>query len=236
MKNRDKIKEPELADKFICFFSGGYDVYPEVPAQGIIDIIAYRAPVVIAVECKMQFGFDVLEQAVKNKAFAHYSYIAIPKPIRKFSPLKEAVCKSQGIGVLTYDFAEPKKNNRNASQVLKGLDKDTLLADRIREVVKPCLNRKIVKPNLEAWMKQSVAGSQSQRMTAFKNTVAEIERLLEKKGVIKVDEALRRIKHHYGSISSAKSSLYGLCKKNIITSFTMEKGVFRVTGKEKAAV
>lgn len=228
MKSREKIREPELAEKFIQFFSGGYDVYPEVPAQGIIDIIAFRDPVVIAVECKMQFGFDVLEQAVKNKAFAHYSYIAIPKPLKKFSRLKEAVCKSQGIGVLTYDFAEPKKGKRTQSNMLKTLDKDELLAQRIRELVKPQLNRKIVKPNLAAWMKKSVAGSQSQRMTAFKHTVSEIERLLQQKGVIKVDEALRRIKHHYGSVSSAKSSIHGLCKRNIITSFTMEKGLFKV--------
>lgn len=232
MKKVVKISEAELAKQFIQFFSGGYDVYPEVPAQGIIDIVAVRHPVVIAIECKMQFGFDVLEQAVKNKQFAHYSYIAIPKPKKGLSKLKESVCKHCGVGVLTYSVDEPKGKRKKQSQVVQQLGEDDQLAGRIKEVVRPQLNRKINRPALQPWMKQSIAGSQHQRMTAFKNTVAEIEKLLATKEAIKVDTALRRIKHHYGSLSSAKSSLAGMCKKKVITSFTMSKGYFHLCPQE----
>jgi hypothetical protein len=227
MEQKIKFTEAELAEKFIQFFSGGYDVYPEVPAYGIIDIIAYRDPIVIAIECKMQFSFEVLEQAIKNKTYAHYSYIAIPKPKFYINGIKKRICNDYGIGVLT--FREYKtEEGYTYSKILKDMPLDERIANRIDEQVAPKLNRKIIKPKLEEWMKKSIAGSQNDRMTAFKNTVEEIENMLIRKGKMKVEDALKEIRHHYGSISSAKSSLSSLCRSNVIKTFTIEGGYFKL--------
>lgn len=223
-----KFTEADLAEKFITFFSGGYEVFPEVPVYGIIDIIAYRAPVIIAIECKMQFGFEVLEQAIKNKTYAHYSYIAIPKPKAYLSSLKRRICKDYGVGVLTYKPLAAAEGYAY-STILRDIAQDERIAHRIEEVVPPALNRRIVKPNLQEWMKRSVAGSQNDRMTAFKFTVEQIEQYVRRKGgVAKVEQTLKDIPHHYGSISSAKSSLAGLCRSNVIKTFTIEDGHFKL--------
>jgi len=208
----DSMKETELAQHFINFFSD-HDVYKEVPYAGIIDIVAVKANIVTAIEVKCSLNFDVIEQAVKNIGCSNYSYIAVPLP--KSKSFAYHICKNMGIGVLCLTT-----NGRSL---------------RVVEVVKPKFNRKMRRLKFEAWMKESVAGSQNERMTAFKNTVRELKTYLERRPDKRAlpKDAINGIAHHYGSVTSARTSLLTMIDRGVITDFRFEDG-FLVLNQQSA--
>ena len=77
------MKESELAEKFISYFSEGYEIFKEVPANGIIDIVLRSGDVVTAIEVKNKLSFEVIEQAVGNIPYVNFSYVAVPRPRHK---------------------------------------------------------------------------------------------------------------------------------------------------------
>lgn len=196
------MKEEELAKHFVDFFSD-HDVYQEVPAGGIIDIVAVNGIILTAIEVKTSLNIDVIEQAVRNKIYAHYSYVAVPEPKRRFFGFATRICENYGIGILSWN----------------GL--------RVNEHCRPKLNRSIHKIILADWQKRSNAGCQTGRMTAFKATIEEIEQKLKwHKGKYPIRDTFKEIGHHYSGISSAQSSVCNMIRQGIITSFTYEKGFF----------
>lgn len=199
------MKETELAQHFIDFFSD-YDVYKEVPYAGIIDIFAVMGNITTSIEVKCSLSFDVIEQAAKNMGCSNYSYVAVPLPKRKTFAYQ--ICKNMGIGVLALT------TNGRSSNVI--------------ELVKPKLNRKMRKLKLHPWMKESTAGSQNDRMTAFKNTVRELKQFLERRPDKKAlpKDAISGISHHYGSITSARTSLISMIDRGVIREFRLEGGYF----------
>lgn len=62
------MTEAELAIPFLNYFSD-WDVYQEVPAGGIVDIVAERKPIRISIEVKKSLNFEVIEQARKNNGY-----------------------------------------------------------------------------------------------------------------------------------------------------------------------
>lgn len=202
------MKETELAELVIAYLSD-WDIYKEVPCAGIIDIIAVKKPVVIAVECKMTFGIDVIYQAEKNKRYAHYSYVAVPKESHSMA---KRICGDYGIGILAMN------RQYNSATMM--------------EVLAPRINRRIKAPVLKEWMKESVAGSQSDRMTAFKNTVRNLLQAVQRNGgSMSVDVCLKTLDHHYGSLSSAKTCIMARIRDGVITGITYEKGIFKIISK-----
>ena len=115
------MKETELAQKFIEHFAD-WNLYYEVSSPvGSTDIVAIKHPVYISIEVKTSFSLAVIEQAVKNKPYYNYSYVAVP--YSRNSYFAEVICKSYGIGVLKY-----KPDNRYGNHIF--------------EAVTPLLNRK----------------------------------------------------------------------------------------------
>lgn len=215
------MKETELASKFITFLSGSYDVYSEVPCSGIIDIVGVRSPIIISIECKMCLSFDVIEQAVKNTRYSHYAYVGVPAPKRHFG-FSSRVCEQYGVGILTYS----EKANWGVMKIKRNDERPIYIGEH----VPARLNRNIVKPRLFEWMKKSVAGSQNDRMTAFKNTVEEIEAYLIKKGgKASIKQTFKDVIHHYSNFTSAKSSITSMCREGVIKNFTYDNGEFILT-------
>jgi hypothetical protein len=140
------MKESDLALKFIEFFNEGYEIYNEVSAGGsTVDFVAYSHPIKIGVEVKLTFSLKVIEQAFYNKNYFNYVYVAVPKG--KHRHFVYMICEKLNVGVLEYD--EKRKF--------------------VYEAIKPKINRKVSHVKLEDYMKRSVAGSQSDRITAFRN-------------------------------------------------------------------
>jgi hypothetical protein len=180
------MKETELAQYFIDHFEG-FEIFKEVPAYGIIDIVLRSGQITTSIEVKCSLNFEVIEQAFNNINMANYSYIAVPKP--KSKSFAYRICKEYGIGVLVL----AKRNSNSRPEFYT-----------IEELVKPRFNRKISKLELHDWQKESVAGSQNERMTAFKNSVRDIVQYVQRnKGKVHIKDVLKNVSTHYSSISSA---------------------------------
>ena len=194
------MKETELAEKFINYFCD-FEVFKEVPANGIIDFVVKNGIVIMAVEVKLSLNFEVIEQANKNKSYCDYSYIAVPRP--KKESFAYDICKMLGIGVLVYDDWA------------------------INETVKPLKNKrhKFYKLKLENYMKRSVAGSQNDRITPFKATIERMVIYISRHPGCTLNECLNNIDFHWSNLTSAKACVYQWIKKGIIKEFKIEKNV-----------
>lgn len=197
------MTEVELAAKFKVFLSG-MDVYPEVEVhEGFIDLVAIdRNKVVIAVEVKKTFNFKLLEQGIRSKKYANYVYVAIPDTRDLHFRIK--LCRDYGIGILV-------------------LRKD----GRINELLKPSFNSKIKPLFLSEHQKQSVAGSQHDRITSFGITNLNITNFLKVHGgQYNARLLLENIQHHYSNTNTALSSIKAWIKKGIIKEFEFKDKKF----------
>ena len=196
------MKESELALKFIEYFSEGYEIFKEVPAGGIIDIYAKCENIGTAIEVKVSLNFEVIGQAFQNIHCAHFSYIAIPISKHGVSWIQKRICREFGIGILVYDSK----------------------CELVSEIIPPRFNRRARLPKLKEYMKESVAGSQNDRVTAFSASVREIEQYLKRKGgQAHIKDVLKDVQHHWSTNSSATQCIRTWCNKGIIKSFEFKK-------------
>lgn len=165
---------------------------------GSIDMVLRKGNIITTIEGKLKMNFDVLDQAYRNRAYAHFSYICVPNP-KKFPDFFRRICKDYGIGVLTVSETD----------------------HMVREIMRPKFNRKINVLNLEDWMKKSVAGQLHGRMTTFKYAVHEITtRLVRNKGKMNIANVFERSTYHWGSVTAAKEALLRNIRKGFIKEFT----------------
>lgn len=199
------MKETELAQKFVEYLSDMYDLYFEV---GLTDIVGKKDNIVINVEVKKTLNFKVIQQAYNNIRSSHYSYIAVPRKSAINNPFALIICEKFGIGVLLYD--------------------ENFAYTKVYEKVKPKLNRhaytKYAKKLTEDSMyKRTTPGAKSgDTITAFSVTVENLESYVSRHNGCAIKEALDNISHHYGSISSAKSSIISYIDRGIIKNIKRE--------------
>jgi len=193
-----KLSEEDIALRFIEHFCD-FDVYPEVPtSNGICDIVVKDQHIISSIEVKKNFNFEVLEQAIRNKTIAHYSFIAVPS-FKKMS-FKKQLCKDYGVGLY----------------VLEG--------NYISLLVEAQFNRTASTPKLEEWMKRSTPGTKNDRYTPFKIMIEGIETRLKRKGGKAKFEDVFDIKFStYSTLQSAKNTLYSHCRNGVVTSFSFDK-------------
>jgi len=196
------IKESDLAEIVINHYNDIFEVFPEVPSMnGITDIILKDINIYTAIEVKKSFSFDVLEQAIRNKRIAHYSYIAVPN-FNKIG-FRKQLCSDYGIGLITIN------TDFNYNQ--------------ISLVQTATLNRHIVKPRLAQWMKRSVSGSKNDRVTAFTIMLEEIEHKLRRLGgTADFDKVYDETVSTYSTIQSAKQTLRNHVRNGVVKTFRFE--------------
>ena len=208
------MKETELAQHFVEYLSC-YDLYFEVESgAGRVDIVAINKPLRIAYEVKTSFNFKVLEQAINNKKYFHYSYIAVP--YFKNNYFQRDLCKDYGVGLITC----------NANGWMNG---------GFEERVKPKLNRSpfnAFRYELNDSYKLSIPGSsgaEGGRVTPFKITVENIVRHVKHHPGCSIKELISEIQHHYSSDAGEKSSIYQHINSDIIKEIRLEKGKLYLT-------
>ncbi|RPE05540.1 hypothetical protein EGT74_24460 [Chitinophaga lutea] len=203
------MTEAELAVHFIDYFSD-WDVYQEVPAGGIVDIVAERKPIRVALEVKKSLNFDVIEQARKNTGYFNYSYVAVPmsKSLQYQNGIQIDICKRLGVGILAH-------SERTYGEV-----------SRVQEVLAPRLNRQVYKVTLEDWMKRSTAGSQNDRMTAFKYFREEMIKQVRRRPGMDIKQLFDSLPRHYGSLSSFKSCVFNHVKSGVIPGIEFRDGKY----------
>lgn len=193
------MKETELAARVVAHYADAFEVFKEVQSGGgIIDIVLRSGIVTTAIECKMGFGLDVIEQAHRNRGVCHFSYVAIP--CGRNGWFKREVCKDYGIGVLSVS------------------------PHSIEESVTPRLFRKARGPKLEEYHKENEAGVQSGRITAFSNTVRKLVEVVRRNPGIAMKDAVTRIQHHYSKDANAAASLSVWVRQGVIKEVTIDRG------------
>lgn len=77
-----KVHEVVLGRHVVAWLEAeGWDVFQEVQPHGgaVADIVATRSGILIVVELKASPTFDLLDQTIRWKAYAHQVYGAVPK-------------------------------------------------------------------------------------------------------------------------------------------------------------
>jgi Holliday junction resolvase-like predicted endonuclease len=210
-----KTSETEVCKHIIEHFAHA-EVFSEVECTGgFIDIVVKDGNLIIAIEAKTSLSMAVIQQAYGRMGKAHMIYVATPS---QPSDMMRKFLQFLGIGCLVVSMFTYK--------------------DRVYEAVKPKKFRRINPPKLHEYMKQSEAGSQSNRVTSFGHFVDELKRQLEAKkdGATYKELFEERTYTHYHQLSSFKANVYQYVRKGVITDIEIEKGKLILTKyKSKAA-
>jgi hypothetical protein len=205
------MKETELAQHFVEYLSC-FDLYFEVDYYRSVDIVAVADNYAAAIEVKTSFNFKVLEQAISNAKYFHYSYIAVP--YFGGSSFQQQLCKDYGIGLLVYFHFE----------------------NIVREIVKPKLNRHADLARLKKRVcernKQSLPGSKSgdsTKITAFGVTVDNLTIYVMRHPNCTLKDAVEKINHHYDTNQLARTNLAQWIRKGVIKNIEIEKGILKLT-------
>ncbi|CCH01935.1 hypothetical protein FAES_3929 [Fibrella aestuarina BUZ 2] len=204
------MKETQLGDVVVKYFTApGQEVFCEVPCSGIIDIMLKSGPILTAIELKTTFGLAVIEQAHKNRMYAHYSYVAVPTP-KRHGPVNHfatRICTEFGIGILTV-------NVDNGG---------------VQEVLAPKLRRRIVTPTLPEFCKLNQAGVQHGRWTSFGWFVDDMKTQLRRhpEGLTH-KQLFEYCARHYHTPSSLKSCIQRYIGSGVVEGIKYEKGLFKL--------
>lgn len=177
----------------------GWDVYQEVQPEaygGVADIVGVRqqgaARLVWVVECKVSLGLAVLDQAWGWLGRAHYVSVAAP-PLARHRRIVEALLRDRGIGLFEVNM-------------------ETWHPDRAIEVVPARLHRvqaagllKALRPEHRTYAE--AGNAEGKRWTPFTATCEEVRRVVAMRPGVTLTELLAQIRHHYRSVSTARSSL-----------------------------
>ena len=194
---KQKIKETDLAFIITQYLkSSNRELFAEVQCWGgtITDLVVRENKLTSAIEFKTSFGLAVIAQAVHNKKYYSYSYVAVPKCKVTFA---HQVCKDYGIGIIQADLNKVKPS--------------------VQIVLPAKLNEKVKPAKLRDFQKLNQAGVQSDRITSFKYFVQSVEDQLtiNENGMTHI-ELFRSCYKHYLSHHNLKNALLQYIKEGVI--------------------
>ena len=199
--------EADAADVVIGYLRDlKFDVYCEVDSKvGRIDIVALQGSVLTAIEVKNRCNLDVLGQAASRQPFVHRSIAAFPFP--KHSRHPHTCFRSMhlvyGIGV--WDIQKY----------------------CISEAFAPVINRKPMKRYVEDCLcdeqKNQRAGVNRGYWSPFQRTKERIVKHVTENQPCTLKSVIESVEHHYGSDSSAYTSVGKWIRQGVIGEVTMTR-------------
>lgn len=209
---REPVSEQKLAAVVVAYLENvGADVYQEVAVSGgVADIVARVQHEIWIVEVKTSFSLALLAQAMDRRRLAHRVYIAAP--YSRHQGEVQRMCDELGIGLLevrprdgsleprVYERIEGRRWNRRPVE----------LAARLR-------------PEHKTHAKAGAIGAGG-RWTPFRNTCEELERIVRAEPGLRLKDAITRIRHHYASDRSARSSLAHWLERGVVPGVRLERG------------
>lgn len=212
-----KIKESVIADKAIEYLEKqGWEIFKEVGGPGgRCDIVAKRNELLWAIECKVNFGLNVIEQALNWKKYKKANYISVAVSSMP-SKLGKEICFDRGIGIFHY---------QKWSDSVKEIEPADFISD-----IKPFKLFDEQKEWGEAGTKEGGY------FTPFKKTCCNLVGIVKETNGIELNKAFKELEHHYRSLSSAKQCLKGFINTNIISELeirTIDKKEYLFLKEEK---
>lgn len=188
------VAESDLAEIVIgSFEAAGFDVYREVllPGGRRVDLVAVTGGIRIGIECKMSAGISVLNQARTAQPHFHAVYVAVPNHPGGY--VFADCCRAIGVGCLhaggEYDA--------ECRRYLAGLSR----------LVEPRYNRTPAGVVLVPEQMQGAAGTRHGYSSPWSRTRDRLIELVRREPGLKIGEAVKRVEHHYRTLSTATSCL-----------------------------
>lgn len=203
------VTEADLAAVVVRWLEErGFDVYQEVELerQGIrADIVARRGPELTIVETKTSASLALLGQVMERRRFAHRVYAASPV---KRGPFVDA-CKEMGIGVLAVHVGGPGMYTPYKGSMAIPLDPPSVteIEPSRRWNARPLKLASRLRPEHKT---ACPAGSPTGgHWSRWRDTCAQLAAVVAREPGLSLREALSpdRMRHHYASLASARSSL-----------------------------
>lgn len=173
------------------------------------DVFGINGPSNVIVELKPHLSFKVLEQAYKRLKYAHYVYVAIPKPKKglaiPFAARQFLLMHRIGLLYIKPPYAETsrKKGKNEEDRVM------VRIPARFQRVRKR--NRDNIRNQIRSYSEAQIGGVKSgERVTDYSITIKNIQTFLrQKKDWITVDDILEHCETHY---KNPKPSVYATLK------------------------
>lgn len=205
MAEKQFSAETDLAKPVVAWLQQNlWDVYQEVELRTYgsrADIVARQDFLIWAVECKLVFSTDLIEQAIYWKARAHFISVAVPKTKSGRPNLLVRICRDNGIGII--EVSRSRNRWPSGSWTIE-----------VKEILNPLLNRRAdAKRTAECLHEEqktfAAAGNNSgSRWTPFQQTCKNLAAYVASNpGGVTFKEAVQNLKHHYSSNSTAIACL-----------------------------
>ena len=206
--------EEEFAEIIVNWLKENkWTVYQEVQlnryAAPIADIVAEKEGKYWIIECKLNCGFKILQQAYEWANFANYISIAVP--YQNTDTFKRKICELLNIGILRVSKDWYKENKFNIDNYLEAHEQ---ILDH-----KSLINTLTEKHKTFA----KAGNSYGKRITPFKLTVENLIEYVKQNNGCLLKEAIKNIKHHYSTNNSAKGCLSSLINSNVIKELYIER-------------
>lgn len=182
-----------------------------------IDIVAVSGSIYTTIELKTRLSLDVLGQAIDRRNYGHRSVAVYPDPKRSSSKdytprTLSAIHASTGIGIWTVHGS-----GSNAY---------------VREIYRPTINRrphhlKQLKKALCPEQMHQAAGVNKAYWSPFVETKRALINFVEEHQGCTLKDAIREIKHHYATHSTAYNSMGKWIREGVIKELEYrDKGLF----------
>lgn len=212
--------ETDLAAKVVEWLEG-FDVYQEVGSSvgRVADIVVDVNGLAWVIECKKSLGLAVLEQASRWKMYGVPRVsVAVPRMKDTQSNTRyfaHEIAKWKGIGII-----EVSRNGYVEEHSSPEFTRPRKLYDGYWNLLNECNDQHKTFCD---------AGSTSGRWTPFKQTEAELERVIRGNPGITMKDAIAQMKeHHYRTDSTAYANLMTWLRRGVL------KGIEAKTGKGNA--
>jgi hypothetical protein len=211
------MREEEMAKTVVRWLKmKEWEVYQEVSLYGkCCDIVAVKGDTIWAIECKVNLGVHVLEQAYHWKSLAHLISVAVLRPKKRRSAFLSMVMKDYGIGCLDVG---PSYINRCMDSLLKYAVKET--QGEKNTSIRPGLKR-VLREEHKTWA--AAGNANGKRFTPFQATAEKVKDLVKARSPISMSEMLEDLDHHYSSKASARQSLRNLIESGVIDGVRLRK-------------
>lgn len=199
--------EAELGPPVVAWLAEqGFDVYQEVDAGRIADIVGVCGPLVAVVELKLSLSFELLYQATSWRWCAHQIWVGVPAAKRSDGRRMALDCFAQnGIGVVEVErrpdgSAVAQNSAPPAFRRLAGGPE--YLRGALRE------------ENRTAAFAGARASDRT--WTQFKVTCNRVRDYLAQHDGAPIGDVVRDVEHHYASDAGARSRLVTLIRRGVV--------------------
>ncbi len=205
-------KEAQLAEVLVNYLQNlHWEIYQEVLCRGsVADIVAKQGNRIWIIETKMSLSISLISQVLNWRHLGHWVSAAIPQIShrgRGYNPtIMARLFQDMGLGLMEvgkYDM-------------------------KVATIVKPRISRRIASNMMDSLQEEqktySKAGNdEGQYWTPFKRTCSNIITCVNQNPGIILKEMIKKVDHHYASVSSAKQSIVFWLDKNKISGVKIDR-------------